>query len=250
MAKTPEQLALHENILRQKARATRFKKPLVHRLSLYDMLTFTDEIGEELGQIEYMGDARGGARRAMAEFLGDEDEAAELMMAFSILGEDVEKFRNDINELFGYGADEYAEDDSDVRAYDDFLAGIRATIANGGTMLGFDDYQGDYFGLDEWETDSAVQEAQKRLERFTKKQLIEQAQKAFNVAFSYLMIENRWNRLKDVLDLIRGEWGGWLEEASALEQEYEKQMKEDELYRKWYRFDQLTRSLPDTVWLE
>ena len=53
----------------------RCKKPMISRLNLYDMDARLDEISEQIEEVEWCGDTKGGIREAFTELVGDEDEA-------------------------------------------------------------------------------------------------------------------------------------------------------------------------------
>ena len=72
------------------------------------------------------------------------------------------------------------------------------------SMLGWDTYENDYFGLEPgFESEIAIKEAKKKLQQYTKADLIEAASQCFLIAVNFLSLRSRYEDLKASMDIIR-----------------------------------------------
>ena len=120
-----------------------------------------------------------------------------------------------------------------------------------GSMWGYDDYEQDYFGLDDYSAEAGVRESRKRLMRLTKADIIDLAQKCFNVAVQFVGLRSRYDDLKAALDILRGQNAGYLQQIRAIEEAYEQATKSEYEWRNnSAQFDRMLRELPDRAWIE
>jgi hypothetical protein len=112
-------------------------------------------------------------------------------------------------------------------------------------VLGFDAVEQDYFGMLSYEEDYAVEEAKKKLERFTKQDLITYFRKVLVILASFMDIK----AAHDCLTSIVTE----LDEKGALLERKNKQI--DQIYgdltgKSGEQFDELIANLPQRMWVE
>lgn len=225
---------------REKARNLRYKKAIVRDINLEAIRQGLEEMSEACSDVRYF---IGGADESLlSELVGSEDEAFELRMMFSGLDADCNRMYEDLE-------NEWIPD-----CFDDFFVAVGAGAgASGGGLYGFDDFEGDYFGLcSGYESQIAEEEAAKRLTRLTKKEIVGSAQVCFNVAASYLGLRSRYDNLKAAIDILRGENAGYLQQIKSIDDAYDKAADvafrpiEDETRE----FDRLVSALPGEAWLE
>lgn len=112
-------------------------------------------------------------------------------------------------------------------------------------VLGFDAVEQDYFGMLNYEEDFAVEEAEKKLERFTKQDLIRCFRAVLVILVSFFDIK----AAHDCLTSIVTE----LDEKGALLERKNEQI--DQIYgdltgKKGEQFDELVANLPQRMWVE
>ena len=202
----------------EKAKALRYRKPAVKDLNLAS-------IQEQLTEIE---------------------EAWEFKLAFSDLEGECERMREDLDRLTEWDYDDLVGDHFDV-----FFAGIGAASVGGG-LWGFDEYEGDYFGLEPgWESEAAEREAAEKLKRLTKDKLIGLTGVAFRIAVNFLSLRHRYDNLKAAMDILREQNTALLQQVKAIEEAYEAATRSEyEWENDTGRFDALLRALPDRAWIE
>lgn len=194
-----------EDERRNRAKALRYKKAVVKNLSMelidYDIMEMMDACGDV--QWAYNSD--------LADDLLGEDEAAEFKMMFASLYNDIERFYNDVKDY-----PEFIPE-----CYDDFMV-VLTGLSGKTEYLGFDSYEEDYFGIvPGFDSERAVEESQKRLERLTKKQIIDAAQMCFNIGFQYIGLRNRFNELKASIDVLSGAVKGFTNQINSINEAYE-----------------------------
>lgn len=190
---------------REKAKNLRYKKAIVQNLSLETIDFDTMEMQDACYDVQWAD------QNQLLEDLLGEDEACEFKTLFSCLENDLERFRDDLQ-------NEYIPE-----CYEDFMVAVAGKNGQGFDLLGYDSYEEDYFGIDiGYETELAMKESAKRLKRMTKDELIENAQRCFLIAFSYIGIRNRFNELQASIDVLRGETKGVLQMIDRINEAHEK----------------------------
>jgi len=121
-----------------------------------------------------------------------------------------------------------------------------------GGLLGFDSYEGDYFGLSC--TDSfAEDEAKKKLKQMTKDEMIAAARQCFKVYHAYIGLRNRYNSLKAAIDILRDQNTGILQAVKEIEKLYEEASKKQSIHaefsKEWREFERYTDTLPPEAWV-
>lgn len=218
-----------------KARSLRYKKPISKNLNLYYIQQDLWDIQEECESIRWYTDSEDGEDSLINALEGNEDEAYEFKMAFADLCAECERMFEDLQE-------EWVPECFDIF----FVA------AGAGGLLGWDSYEGDYFGLD-CEDSFAEDEAKKQLKRMTKDELIASARQCFKIYQSYIGLRNRYDSLKAAIDILRDQNTGYLQVVKEIERLYET-VSEDhwtrneysEESREWKRY---TDALPQEAWV-
>lgn len=228
-----------EETRRFKAQQLRYKKPIVRNLNLEAITQDLWDIQEECENVRWYTDSEDGTDSLINALAGDEDEAYEFKMAFGDLCAECERMFDDLSE-------EWVPE-----CFDIFFVAAGAGEIYGG-LLGWDAYEGDYFGID-CDDGYAENEAKKKLKQMTKDDLIAAARQCFKVCHAYIGLRNRYDSLKAAIDILRDQNTGYLQVVKEIEKLYEK-ASEDEWSRKewskdsreWKRY---TDTLPPEAWI-
>lgn len=228
-----------EETKRRKAQNLRYKKPIVRNLNLdfikYDLW----DIQEECENIRWYTDSEDGTDSLINALSGDEDEAYEFKAGFADLCAECEKMFEDLRE-------EWVPD-----CFDIFFVAAGAGDTYGG-LLGWDTYEGDYFGIDC--TDSfAEDESKKKLKQMTKDELIAAARQCFKVYQAYIGLRNRYDSLKAAIDILRDQNTGYLQVVKEIEELYEEASKDCWSRNDWSKqsmeWKRYTDALPQEAWI-
>lgn len=221
---------------RQKAKALRYKKPIVKDLNLETIQEELWEIQEACTDVQWYYDTD--EDTLINALDGDEDEAQEFKMMFADLCAECERMAADLEE-------EYVPD-----CFNDLFVAAGAGEYAGG-LLGWDAYEGDYFGIGcppSW----AEEESTKRIFRMTKKELIDATRACLRVLYSYIGLRHRYDCLKAALDILRDENTGYLQLVKQIEETYERAAADG--FYSWYGstrdFDRLLENLPPEAWVQ
>lgn len=229
-------MAQDDNLIERRktlARNKRFKKAICKDINLdgirnflYDAESDADEIGYATQNDDAFVDALG----------GDEEEAFEFVSAYSALCNDMEQFQNDLDQCWV------------PECFDDLFA---ACAPGRDGLMGYDEYECDYYGLDTYTQDLAQQEAEKRLLRLTKTDLIAAMQQCVKIAVSYLGIRSRYEDLSASIAIIRAQNDGLLGALKRIDELYDMSQRDDYSYdyKKQREFDKLANGLPAECWL-
>ncbi len=228
-----------EETRKNKAFQLRYKKPIAKNLNLEYITQDLWDIQEECENVRWYTDSEDGADSLINALDGDEDEAFEFKMAFGDLCAECEKMFEDLKE-------EWVPD-----CFDIFFVAAGAGETYGG-LLGWDAYEGDYFGISCMDS-FAEDEAKKKLKQMTKDELIAATRQCFKVYQAYIGLRNRYDSLKAALDILRDQNTGHLQAIKEIERLYE-EASEDEwsredwskASREWKRY---TDALPREAWI-
>lgn len=227
-----------EETRRIKAMKLRYKKPIANGLNLDDIKNKLWGIQEECGEVEYYID--GDDETLLNALDGDEDDAYEFKMMFSTLSAECEQMQYDLE-------NEYVPEYFDL---------FFAAVNKGSEMMGYDTYEGDYYGLDSFESRLANEEAVKKIKTLTKDQLVETIQYCFGIYQAYIGLTYRYDCIKAAMDILRNENMGYLKIVKQIEELYEKSDKETEGFRyPWYgstlkKLDKLLENMPQEAWIQ
>lgn len=227
-----------EETRRNKARQLRYKKPIVRDLNLDSITQDLWDIQAECEEIRWYTDSEDGEDSLINALAGDEDEAYEFKMAFADLCAECEQMEYDLEE-------EWVPE-----CFDIFF--VAAGAGKAGGILGFDEFEQDYYGID-CSPIFAEDEARKKLKQMTKDDLITAARQCFNVYHAYIGLRGRYDSLKAAIDILRDQNTGYLQAVREIEKLYEA-VSEDEWTRSkhsaesrdWERY---TDALPPEAWI-
>lgn len=229
---------------REKARALRYRKPAVKDLNIAEILEQLTEIEEECAEVHWYCDSEDGWDTLLNALDNDDADAWEFKMAFADLEGQCERMRDDLTDDFHMAM-------GVTEGFDLFFAGIGADAVTGG-MMGFDEYEQDYFGLEPgWQSEQAEKAAAEKLKRLTKDELIDTAGRCFRIAVNFLSLRHRYDNLKAAMDILREQNTALLQQVKAIEEAYEAATRSEyEWENDTGRFDALLRALPDRAWIE
>lgn len=220
----------------QKAKQMRLKKPIVKNLNLEYITQDLYDIQEECEEIIWFTDSDDGADTLINALSGDEDEAYEFKMSFADLCAECERMSSDL-------VDEWVPE-----CFDIFFVAAGAGNEYGG-LLGYDEYEQDYYGLDC--TDSfAEDEAKKKLMKMTKDELIVATRQCMKVYSAYIGLRNRYDSLKAAIDILRDKNAGYLQIVNEIEKLYEAAVENPEWSQEQREFNRYTNMLPQEAWIQ
>lgn len=200
-----------------KAKQLRYKKPIAQYMSLDFIREQIESMADTIYDVQWFIEDEANLVNALN---GDEDEAYEFKMAFSDLAAELEQFEDDLN-------NEYIPD-----CFDDLFPAAGADYFGG--YLGFDSYEQDYFGLAPYEYGWAEKEAEKRICRMTKKELLEAVGACLKVYTAYTALQYRYDCLDASLKIIQEKNLAGLKLVKAIEEQYEKAEEESEHFKYKY----------------
>lgn len=230
---TPEAVEIRQQAAIKKARALRWKKPLVQELNLDEIRAQLSDMDQDCSNVRwYLGQQVDD----LDELLG-EDDAGEFKASFTALAWDIERILEQFNDIW---VPDY---------FDDFLAAVHP---EGHDLYGYDSYEDDYFRLDTYESEYACQQASDRIQRRTKKEIIDCAHVVIGIICQFVSVKYRFDSLSAAFDVLTERAEKTLQAAREIETLYEAAEREGfEEYREATRsFDRLLRELPDRYWLE
>ncbi len=231
-----QNLTKSEETKRLKARNLRYKKPIVRNLNLDKIQQDLYDIQEECTSVAWYFNTNDDTLLNALD--GNEDEAYEFKMMFADLCAECEQMQTDL-------ADAYVP-----KCFDDLFVSAGAGEMAGG-LLGWDSYEGDYFGLDcpkSWAED----ESKKHIMQLTKKELLDAVQACLKILYAYIGLKNRYDSLKAALDILRDQNTGYIQLVKQIEELYEK-ASDNNLFgsREDLRtFDAMLSNLPQEAWIQ
>ena len=134
-----------EETKRWKAKNLRYKKPMVKELNLDTIREKLFDIQGECEEVRWYTDSEDGEDSLLNALDGNEDEVYEFKVAFAYLCEECEAMQVDLNEEW-------------IPECFDLLFVVAGAGDQFGGLLGYDSYEGDYFGIncmDAWAEDEA-----------------------------------------------------------------------------------------------
>lgn len=202
----------------KKARELRYKKPIVRDLNLEIMTNNIYEMQSECYDVQYAMDGDEGDE-IIAAMLGDEDEAQEFKMMFSDLSAELEAFVTDLQD---WEWREYVD-----QYYDLFMVNGDVAQSFGG-LLGYDSYEGDYFGLPGfYGEDDAKRAAFEKLKKdLTKDKMLMFFQICMKIFTQYVGLQYRYDCLKASMDILREKNMGHLTAVKEINRLYDQADKE------------------------
>ena len=222
----------------QKAKALRYKHPIAKDMNLDFIRDKIWDMGELISDVQWFIEDENNLVNALD---GDEDDAYAFKMAFSDLAAELEQFETDLN-------NEYVPD-----CFDDLFPAAGAGYFDG--YLGYDSYEHDYYGLMPYEYKWAEDEAEKRICRMTKKELLEAMGYCLKIVVSYVALQYRYDCLEASLNIIREKNLEHLKLVKAIEEQYLKAEESSEHFRYDYGkdvqdLDQMLSQVPQEYWIQ
>lgn len=221
---------------KEKARDLRYKKPISRLLNLEQIKQDLWDMQEACEEIRWYTDSEDGEDSLINALSGDEDEAYEFKMAFADLCAECERMLEDLQE-------EWVPE-----CFDIFFVAV-----GDGDLLGWDSYEGDYFGISSYESNLAEEDCKGKLKRMTKDELIDASRQCFIVYQAYIGLRNRYDSLKAAIDILRDQNTGVLQTVKEIEKLYdtaqEKQGNYAEYSKEWKEFDRYADALPQEAWI-
>lgn len=227
-----------EDLRQQKAKALRYKKPMMQHMSFDFIRQSIEEMRDAVYDVKWFVDDHESLTNALC---GDEDEAYEFQMAFADMDAELEFFENDLR-------DAYVPD-----CFDELFPATDTGCF--GAMLGYDSFEGDYMGLNPYEYQNGKEEAEKRICRLTKKELLEAVGACLKIYAQFTAIQYRYDCLSASLDIVRGKNLERLKIIKAVEEQYEKANEASSGFRyDWgdevRRFDEMLWEVPQEYWIQ
>lgn len=174
-----------EEMRREKARKMRYKKPIAKSLNLEQIRSDLYDIQSDATELSWTEDDEA----LVAALDGDTDEAWEFRMAFSDLVADAERMESDLDESWV------------PECFDTFFP----AVGTRGGYLGFDEYEGDYYGLEPWEDDYAERCARDKLMQMRKADIFDAAGACLRIAQQYMALMYRYDCLRASIDILKNQ---------------------------------------------
>lgn len=221
-----------------KAQQLRYKKPIVKDLNIE---TIRSELWDMISACEDIHWYDDDEESLVSALDGDEDEAYEFKIAFSDLEAELEQFQGDLDS-------EYISDYFDV-----LFPAVEAGYAGG--YLGFDQYAGDYYGLEPYEYSWAENEAAKKIMSLTKKEILKVVGQCLKIAYQYMAIRYRYDCLDAAIEILRGKNMERIKIIKGIEEKYLIADKSSEGFKWKYndevtKLDYMLREVPQEYWIQ
>lgn len=202
-----------------------WKKSMLQSLGLSSIVDYLCEISDN-------GDMYGYEREEDGES-GYYQEYKEL---FDDLAGDASNLLDALNEYDMYGGASIKDVWNEITV---------ALLGETQRVLGFDAVEQDYFGMIDCQENLAVEEAEKKLERLTKHDLIQYFRKVLVILVSFLDIKAAHDCLTSIVQELD-------EKGALLERKNEKinQIYGDLTGKNGEQFDSLIANLPQRMWVE
>lgn len=217
-----------EQVRRNKAKNLRYKKAAVSGLTLWEIREKLGEITEACDEVVYWMDSDD---QTLIDALdGDLDDVDRFKADFAVLSADADRMNDDLYNVY-------------VREtpFDDILVTSGIDQQRGMSLLGYDEFEGDYFGIENWMRDWAEKESVKRLKRLTKEQLLEAMAQTVAVTFAFLGIQSRYQDLKAAMDILRAQNKEYLDSVKLLNELHA------QLWNEWGHMDYKVERQMDAI---
>lgn len=200
-----------------------WKKSMLKSLNYYELTEYLDEIGNN-------GDPCGYEREESGYY-------QEYKEQFDDLSDGAYRLYEALNDY-----DYYAGDCSLRDIWDDMTVTL---LGYQEKVLGFDQVEEDYFAMLSYQEDAAVKEAEKRLMRFTKEQLIKNFRKVLTTLILFFDIKAAHDCLESIVEELD-------ERGAILERKNEQinKLYEDLTGSGSEEFDRIIEGIPPRMWVE
>ena len=231
-------MSAEKDVRIKKAESLRYKKAMVNNLSFWQFRNSLEEMSQDCEEVSYWS---GSDLDTLVDALdGDLDEAQQFQFDFAQLSSDIERMWEDMNDI------------DEPESFDDILVVSGMGSKPGYEILGYDVVEEDYFGIDAWMRGYAVEKSAKRLERLTKKHLIERMAQVICITFAYQGILSRYQDLKAAMDILKARNKEYLDGVKAINEIYDSQdwSEWDAGYSKAAeQINEIAMRLPQEAWL-
>ena len=239
---------------REKARNLRFKRPACKALNWGGIWNDLTDMQDAIGEVQWMAEDEEVLINALD---GDEDEAFEFRIAFSDLQGECARMQEQMEELqrvqeAAFYSPASCDEDEPPVMFDLFFPAIRCD-----DLMGYDEYEGDYYDLDVFEAEMGGREARKKVMRLTKEQLMDLAGLCMRIARQYLALRYRYDCLEAAIDILKAQNDGVLKVVRQIEDLYEAAheatdgFNRDMMYKSAVMdFDRALAELPERLWIE
>ena len=202
-----------------------WKKSMLQSLDLSSIIDYLCEISDN-------GDMYGYER----EEAGESGYYQEYKELFDDLAGDASSLIDAIDEYSGYHGDSIKD------IWDEMTV---ALLGETQRVLGFDSVEQDYFGMIDCQENWAVEEAEKKLERFTKQDLIRYFRKVLVILVSFFDIKAAHDCLTSIVTELD-------EKGALLERKNERidQLYTDLTGKGTAEFDNEVANIPQRMWVE
>lgn len=217
-----------------RSRMLRFKRPALASLGHGAIWAELEDISGKCNDIRWWMDTDD--ETLLNALDGDAEDAWEFKMAFADLECKCDRL---LEQLVGWQA-------PDEQTFNDCTV---ALIGNRYNLVGFDDYEEDYFALTSYQEGLAEGEAGKRLMRKTKKEMISTIGQCVSMLLAYYDVRQRYDYLQAEFDILRDQNTALIDTIKEIERLYEEAQSSGEWSDNARRFDTLTSILPDELWV-
>lgn len=226
---------------REKARQMRYKKPIVKDLNLSSIQDYLWQIQEECDDIRYYWEDEDLLIDALD---GDEDEAYEFKMMFCDLSAECERMSEDLESLTW-------NDEDFEKVFNTFFVSIGAGADFDG-YLGFDSYEEDYCGIEDYSESWLEKDAAKKIERMTKHEIVEAARRCFRVYQGYIALRYRHDCLKASVDILQQKNLGQIQMVKRFTELYDRADELTDGFKYGYKddtdLDKVLAAIPQEMW--
>ena len=223
----------------ERTRKLRYSKSIIAKFNydeicndLYDIQCACEEVRYATDDEDVLIDALG----------GNDEEAYEFKMMFSDLEGKSEQLQRLLNDY------SYYERISEY--FDQFIAGV--SDGTGMRHYAWDMVEEDFYEVTSFEGNVCVQEAQKKLMRMKKEDLISCANRVFRIILAYLDLKYKYDYLSATMEILNDEQRGIIDMVKELDRLYSI-ADADEWYcygESYKNYDRLLETVPDRMWIE
>lgn len=206
----------------ERSRNLRYKRPALAELGYETIMSRLQEISDECADVSmtiYDDDT------LLDALDGDEEAVWDFRFAFAELNANAETL---IDEFYNFDSEDF-----------DYCS--VALIGNRFNMVGYDDYEEDYFSLCQYDERLAYEEAGRRVMRRTKQEMLIEIGHTLGCILAFQNVEYKYMYLKATIDVLRDENHSILDAIKDIEKAYE---AED-----WKHLDRLLLNIPDRIWV-
>lgn len=219
-----------------RTRKLRYSKSIISNFNYEEICNTLYDIQEACGEIRYIDDD------TLTDMLQDEEEAYEFKMMFSELDSKSER----LNELLN----DYRDNEDISEYFDELTAGI--SEGSGVTYYAWDSVDEDYYKVTSFEGDICVQEAQKKLMRMKKDDLIACANRTFRIILAYLDLKYKYDYLSATMEMLQDEQRGLIDMAKEIDRLY---ILADADNWEYYsdslkNYEKVLATVPERMWIE